>query len=53
MGDAELADSNEHAALYFALFPQAKAYQQTHDFHFYRIKVARVRFIAASVKFIG
>ncbi|MDC8830008.1 HugZ family pyridoxamine 5'-phosphate oxidase [Alteromonas gilva] len=45
MGDAQLADSPDNAELYFRLFPQAEAYQHTHDFHFYRINVARVRYI--------
>lgn len=30
---------------YFRLFPQAKDYQQTHDFRFYLITVVRVRYI--------
>jgi len=30
---------------YFRLFPQAKAYEQTHDFRFYLIKTVRVRYI--------
>lgn len=45
MGNAELADSESNAQLYFQLFPQAKSYQQTHDFHFYKITAVRVRFI--------
>jgi putative heme iron utilization protein len=45
MGDAELADNEENANIYFTLFPQAKAYQKTHDFHFYRINTVRVRYI--------
>lgn len=30
---------------YFRLFPQAKAYEQTHDFRFYLVKTVRVRYI--------
>ncbi|MCP4234529.1 MAG: DUF2470 domain-containing protein [Aestuariibacter sp.] len=49
MGDASQLTDDADIALcseqYFQLFPQARAYQQTHDFHFYKISVARVRFI--------
>lgn len=49
MGDAHQVSQEDEIAqcanLYYALFPQARAYQQTHDFHFYKISVARVRFI--------
>ncbi|MBU2979796.1 DUF2470 domain-containing protein [Alteromonas sp. C1M14] len=45
MGNAELADSEDNERLYFQLFPQARTYQQTHDFHFYKIKTVRVRYI--------
>ena len=49
MGDAsQLTDEaaiSSCSEQYFQLFPHARAYQQTHDFHFYKISVARVRFI--------
>ena len=46
MGDAMLFDDTDAVkAQYLALFPQARSYEQTHDFHFYRIKTERVRFI--------
>ncbi|QJR80651.1 DUF2470 domain-containing protein [Alteromonas pelagimontana] len=45
MGNAELFDNETIAAQYYRLFPQARKYQQTHDFYFYKIKTERVRFI--------
>tara|TARA_B100000700_G_scaffold331359_1_gene463464 strand:+ start:1987 stop:2712 length:726 start_codon:yes stop_codon:yes gene_type:complete len=45
MGSAELAKQNDVKAQYFRLFPQAKKYEQTHDFNFYAIRTERVRFI--------
>ena len=45
MGSAELAKQNDVKAQYFRLFPQAKKYEQTHDFNFYVIRTERVRFI--------
>ena len=45
MGSAELAKQNDVKAQYFRLFPQAKKYEQTHDFKFYVIRTERVRFI--------
>lgn len=45
LGDAEMIDASEVSAQYLALFPQAKAYEQTHDFNFYIIRTQRVRFI--------
>ncbi|MEM0910258.1 MAG: DUF2470 domain-containing protein [Pseudomonadota bacterium] len=34
-----------HQQHYFELFPQARAYQNTHDFRFYLLKTERVRYI--------
>lgn len=45
MGSAELADQDAVKVQYFRLFPQAKKYEQTHDFNFYVIRTERVRFI--------
>ena len=45
MGSAELANQNDVKAQYFRLFPQAKKYEQTHDFNFFVIRTERVRFI--------
>lgn len=49
MGDASrLTDAKDivsQGEQYFQLFPQARAYENMHDFHFYKISVARVRFI--------
>ncbi|MEA3382871.1 MAG: DUF2470 domain-containing protein [Pseudomonadota bacterium] len=45
IGSAELAKQNDVKAQYFRLFPQAKKYEQTHDFKFYVIRTERVRFI--------
>ncbi len=45
LGDAEPIDASEVSAQYLALFPQAKAYEQTHDFNFYVIRTQRIRFI--------
>ena len=39
----QVADSDK--ARYFRLFPQAKTYEQAHDFRFYQIKTTRVRYI--------
>ena len=46
MGDAEkIHDSEEVAEHYFRFFPQAKNYNNTHNFHFYRINLVKARFI--------
>ncbi len=45
LGDAELIDNEDVTAQYLRLFPQAKGYQQTHDFMFYQIKAERIRYI--------
>ena len=45
LGDAELIDNENVTAQYLSLFPQAKSYQQTHDFMFYQIKAERIRYI--------
>lgn len=45
LGDAHLIDDESVKAQYFSLFKQALAYQQTHDFMFYKITQQRVRYI--------
>jgi putative heme iron utilization protein len=45
LGDAQLVSSELLMAQYVALFPQAKGYRQSHDFHLYEITTKRVRFI--------
>lgn len=35
----------EYAARYFRLFPAAEAYKQAHDFYFWKMPVAHIRFI--------
>ena len=45
LGNAEPVNAEEVKAQYLALFPQAKSYEQTHDFNFYRIRTERVRYI--------
>lgn len=48
VGDAEKLDTTEQAQWlpkYFKLFPDAIKYQQTHDFHLWKITPVRIRFI--------
>ncbi|WP_018693121.1 HugZ family pyridoxamine 5'-phosphate oxidase [Algicola sagamiensis] len=48
LGDAVRLTKEEGDALkeeYFALFPQARAYEKAHDFFFFRITPVRVRYI--------
>ena len=45
LGDAHLIEDESVKAQYFSLFKQAEAYQQTHDFMFYKIIQKRVRYI--------
>lgn len=45
VGDAHLTDDPLLAERYYAFFPQAKGYHQTHDFDFYVIELVRARYI--------
>lgn len=45
LGNAEQVSAQEVKAQYLALFPQAKSYEQTHDFNFYKIRAERIRYI--------
>jgi len=48
VGDAKPVPEEEGeavAARYFRRFPQATAYRQAHDFHFYRIELVLLRYI--------
>lgn len=48
VGDGEKLDAQSQAtwlAKYFKLFPDAVKYQQTHDFHLWKISPVRIRFI--------
>lgn len=45
LGDATLCKDPSIKEDYFAFFPQARDYQQTHDFNFYQIHTHRVRYI--------
>lgn len=45
LGDAKLINCDSVQEQYFALFPQAKTYQQTHDFMFFEVSIQRVRYI--------
>ena len=48
LGEAVLADKEDAhlRARYLRYFPQAAGYFDMHDFHFYRIKITQVRYIA-------
>lgn len=48
LGEAVLADKEDTnlRARYLRYFPQAAGYFDMHDFHFYRIKISQVRYIA-------
>lgn len=48
LGEAVLADKDDAnlRERYLRYFPQAETYFDMHDFHFYRIKIAQVRYIA-------
>lgn len=48
LGEAVLADKEDTnlRSRYLRYFPQAETYFDMHDFHFYRIKIAQVRYIA-------
>lgn len=48
LGEAVLADKEDAnlRARYLRYFPQAEGYFELHDFHFYRIKISHVRYIA-------
>ncbi len=48
LGEAHLIDSAERDAMaekFYRRFPASQAYQQTHDFEFYRIQVEHIRYI--------
>ncbi len=45
LGDAHRIDDAQIAEQYYRLFPRARGYLQTHDFHFYQIDTVRVRYI--------
>jgi len=47
IGDAEILDQNDVDSIerYYQYFPQSRDYHLTHDFNFYYIKPARIRFI--------
>lgn len=48
LGEAVLAEKEDEnlRARYLRYFPQAAGYFDMHDFHFYRIKISHVRYIA-------
>jgi len=45
LGDAELSNDEALAEQYYAFFPDARGYKNTHDFSFYKINVKTVRYI--------
>ncbi len=45
VGDALPVDDADSAATYFRRYPDARAYEDTHDFSFYRLQVRRCRYI--------
>lgn len=45
VGEASRCDDPDTAERYFRVFPEARAYQNMHDFLFYRIEAKRLRYI--------
>jgi heme iron utilization protein len=46
VGNAEIVPAEEHKERYHRYFPQSISYDSTHDFSFYRIRPAAIRYIA-------
>lgn len=45
LGNAEICEDEALAEQYYQFFPDARAYKNTHDFAFYKVRVVKIRYI--------